>query len=232
MSLEVYHKARWAYWLGRRRKALELCRSVNFDKTDFLAAEILLSGPHYTQVLRRAHEAVQPAVYIEIGIDEGNTLRLAHPGTHVIGIDPCPKLTVPAGANTKIFQMTSDEYFANNSPPPAQMAFIDGMHQFEYALRDFRNLERAMHPTGTIFVHDAVPLDERTATRERKTAFWSGDVWRFLLILRDHRPDLRVEVLNCPPTGLARITNLNPHYTWPAVDLDRYLKRDFDERVR
>jgi hypothetical protein len=79
-------------------------------------------------------------------------------------------------ANTKTFQMTSDEYFANNSPPPAQMALIDGMHQFEYALRDLQNLERTMHPTGTIFVHDVVPLDERTATRERKTVFWSGDV--------------------------------------------------------
>ncbi|HYP65950.1 MAG TPA: class I SAM-dependent methyltransferase [Steroidobacteraceae bacterium] len=232
MSLEVYHKARWAYRLGRRRKALELCRSVSFDKTDFLAAKILLSGPHYTEVLRRAHEAIQPAVYIEIGIDEGSTLRLAHPGTQVIGIDPCPKLTAPAGANTKIFRMTSDEYFATNSSPLAQMAFIDGMHQFEYALRDFQNLEHTMHPRGTLFVHDVVPLDERTATRERKTAFWSGDVWRFLLILRDHRPDLRVEVLNCPPTGLARITNLNPHYTWPAIDVDRYLKTGFDERIR
>jgi hypothetical protein len=149
MSLEVYHKARWAWRLGRRRKALELCRSVNFDKTDFLAAKILLSGPHYTEVLRRAHETIQPAVYIEIGIDEGSTLRLALPGTQVIGIDPCPKLTVPARANTEIFHMTSDEYFANNSPPLAQMAFIDGMHQFEHALRDFQNLECAMHPTGT-----------------------------------------------------------------------------------
>ena len=76
MSLEVYHRARRAYWLGRRRKALELCRSVNFDKTDFLAARILLSGPHYTQVLRRAHAAIQPAVYIEIGIDEVTRCRL------------------------------------------------------------------------------------------------------------------------------------------------------------
>lgn len=147
-------------------------------------------------MLRRAHEALPPPAYIEIGVDEGNTLRLALPGTQVIGIDPCPRLTVPARANTRIFQMTSDEYFANNSPPMAQMAFIDGMHQFDSALRDFQHLERTMDPTGTIFVHDVVPLDERTATRERKTALWSGDVWRFLLILRDHRPDLRVEVLN------------------------------------
>jgi len=232
MSVEVYHKARWAYRLGRRRKALELCRSVNFSKTDTLAATILLSGPHYTEVLRRAHEAIQPAVYIEIGVDEGTTLRLAHPSTQVIGIDPCPRLTVPARANTKIFQMASDEYFANNSPPQAQMAFIDGMHQFEQVLRDFQNLERTMDPQGTIFVHDVVPLDERTAARERKTTFWSGDVWRFLLILRNHRPDLRVEVLNCPPTGLARIANPNPHYRWPAIDVDSYLKRNFAERIR
>ena len=41
-------------------------------------------------------------------------------------------------------------------------------------------------------------------------AFWTGDVWKLLPILRKYRPDLRLHVLDCPPTGLVAITRVDP----------------------
>jgi hypothetical protein len=35
-------------------------------------------------------------------------------------------------------------------------------------------------------------------------------VWKLLPILREYRPDLRLHVLDCPPTGLVAITRLDP----------------------
>ena len=59
------------------------------------------------------------------------------------------------------------------------------MHHFEYALRDFMNLERFSNPASTILIHDCLPIDEITADRERSTTIWSGDIWRLILLLRE-----------------------------------------------
>ena len=48
--------------------------------------------------------------------------------------------------------MTSDDFFASHDLAqvlggrPVDLAYIDGMHQFEFALRDFMNLERYVGP--------------------------------------------------------------------------------------
>ena len=39
---------------------------------------------------------------------------------------------------------------------------------------------------------------------------WTGDVWKILPILHRHRPDLKVEVIDCSPTGLVLLSNLDP----------------------
>lgn len=63
---------------------------------------------------------------------------------------------------------------------------------------------------AVIFVHDCYPLNAKTATREQRTAFWSGDVWRLVMLLKKYRPDLRLHTIGTPPTGLAAISGLNP----------------------
>ncbi|HEY2275948.1 MAG TPA: hypothetical protein VGH61_10630, partial [Steroidobacteraceae bacterium] len=93
---------------------------------------------------------------------------------------------------------------------PIELAFIDGMHHFEYALRDFINVERACCGSSVILMHDCYPLDERTAQREQVTGFWSGDIWRLLLLLRTQRPDLVVRTIATPPTGLGIVLNPDP----------------------
>jgi hypothetical protein len=84
------------------------------------------------------------------------------------------------------------------------------MHLFEYALRDFINMERVSEPDGIILIHDCCPLDRLSAERERHTGFWSGDIWRLILILRRYRPDLQVQTLALPPTGLGMVRGLDP----------------------
>ena len=48
-------------------------------------------------------------------------------------------------------------------------AFIDGMHLFEFALRDFMNLERHCTPQSVIMVHDCYPTEREHAEREPQT---------------------------------------------------------------
>jgi hypothetical protein len=43
--------------------------------------------------------------------------------------------------------------------------------------------------------------------------WWTGDVWKVVAILKKYRPDLLVTPVNCPPTGLVLVSNLNPKST-------------------
>jgi Methyltransferase domain len=230
-DLERYHKARWAYRLGRTERAIELCSQGNFFKCDRLKSRILNPEPHYTQILRRFHETTRPVCYLEIGVAGGDTFRLSDAHTR-IGVDPAPACDME-----KIYRMTSDEFFQSHAAAyQPDMVFIDGSHRYETALRDFYNAERIMKPTGTIFLHDVLPLDERTATPERHTDFWSGDVWRTYLLLWEQRPDLHFHLFRSPPTGLLMVSNLDPANTYlkdnyPTLVSD-YLSRDFADRLR
>jgi hypothetical protein len=65
-------------------------------------------------------------------------------------------------------------------------------------------------PGSTILIHDVYPVTRVSAERQRQTGFWSGDIWRLILVLRKHRPDLSVNVVATAPTGLAVVRRLDP----------------------
>ncbi len=102
----------------------------------------------YYDVLKKIHGILKPKTYLEIGIRNGDSFQIASPQTLCIGIDPNPQINVPLNANAKIFKTTSDEFFHAHDIKQLlggqhiDLAFIDGMHLFEYAFRDFVNLER------------------------------------------------------------------------------------------
>ncbi len=206
--------------MGRRSRAAELCRRAigwcDYIRAYRLLAELELPGEDYLHVLARVHAYVRPATYVEIGVARGKSLALLRAGTRAVGIDPEPRLERPPGPSTRIFAETSDEFFARHDLTAelggerVRMAFIDGLHHFDFALRDFMNLEPHCEPDSLIFVHDCHPLDERTAAREQTTAFWSGDVWRLVGLLKRHRPDLSIHTIATRPTGLGLITRLDP----------------------
>jgi hypothetical protein len=216
-----YQLAEAEYRLGNTEAAWRTCeqaleRNPDFEPCHRLMASIALPGPSYLDILSFLHRALRPRTYLEIGVATGESFALALPGTRAIGIDPEPRLDYPLAAGASVVRETSDQFFsAGDVKPefgglPIDLAFIDGLHRFEHALRDFANVEQCCTRESTVLIHDCYPLDRRTAERERVSRFWSGDVWRLVLALRKHRPDLSVHTIAAPPTGLAIVRNLDP----------------------
>ena len=210
-----------SYLRGDSRLALEYCLRARQITPDLagcceLQAQIALGDGYYFSVLERILDYVKPRTYVEIGVFRGESLCLAKPPTLAIAIDPEPRLISPPPANAKVFAETSDAFFANHDLRaefgglPVELAFIDGMHRFDFALRDFANLERYCNRDSTILIHDCYPLDRETAERDRRGTFWSGDIWRLIVLLKKYRPDLSVNTISTPPTGLGLVRNLDP----------------------
>ena len=163
------------------------------------------------EVLRQLHETLKPSLYLEIGVQTGKSLALAK--CEAIGIDPMPMISVNLPKTAKVVPTTSDDFFAKHAnqmlQTPPDLVFIDGMHLFEYALRDFINVERYSSPNTVVVIDDIFPNSQAQAARERTTKAWAGDVWKLMQVLQEHRPDLKLLALNSHPTGLLLITALN-----------------------
>jgi hypothetical protein len=169
------------------------------------------------QLLLALHEKVRPRTYFEIGIRDGASLVLSQ--ARSIGVDPAFKVDKPIHCDVQLVKSTSDDFFAGGDPlahfegVPVDLAFIDGMHLSEFALRDFINTERFMAETGVVVFDDVLPRNSLEAARDRKTVAWAGDVYKTVEILRRRRPDLVLLLVNTAPTGTAVIVGVDPAST-------------------
>ena len=199
------------------RHAVTLCPNVPGGYG--VLADIMFPGETYFDLLRRFHDWLRPKSYIEIGVSTGESIVLAQPPTVAVGIDPEPRLLNAPKTVCKIFPLESDDYFAVRDPchdieaETVDLAFIDGLHLFEQVLRDFINIERISSPTTLVLIHDCFAIDALTAERNRKTEFWTGDVWKIIPCLREFRPDLQVFTIATPPSGLGVVSNLDSRST-------------------
>jgi len=217
---------------GERNQAAQFCERALELEPDLADAHAILGGlfmhgEDYFQVLQRLHRHLRPRSYVEIGVAEGRSLGLVQPGTIALGVDPQPVIASPLPQGVRVFSETSDGFFASHDVRaelggiPVDLALIDGMHHFEYALRDFINLERLCGPDSTILIHDCFPYNRVTAERERLLVFWSGDVWRLVVLLKKYRPDLDIHTIATPPTGLCMVRRLDPASRVLQDNLDR-----------
>ncbi|WP_296742884.1 CmcI family methyltransferase [Mesorhizobium sp.] len=169
----------------------------------------------YIEALSVIHGILRPRSYLEIGCRFGHSLALS--AAPSIGVDPDYEIRVPLKAPTRLFAETSDEFFRRDVVSlmggPVDLAFIDGMHSAEFALRDFINCERTSHAQGVIVIDDVLPRDIAHAKRERDTQIWTGDIYKLVMILRKFRPDLVVETYDIEMKGLCIVSGLRPSDT-------------------
>lgn len=177
----------------------------------------------YLDFLQALHTTLRPETYLEIGIRSGSSLALS--SCRSVAIDPAFSITCEIDADIAVFRTTSDEYFARPNPlaPTGgrtfDLAFIDGLHLFEFALRDFVHAERNSNPGTVVVFDDVLPHSVDEAARDRHTRAWTGDVFKIVPVLARYRPDLTLLVVDTRPRGLlivlgadARDTTLTDRY--------------------
>lgn len=221
--------------LNKKEEAVAVLKQVLQHNPNSLAGNRLLSqielpGKHYFKYLKDFHEWLNPETYIETGVFAGDSLVIANENTQSIGIDPEPIVSQQLNSNTQIYELTSDDFFAQNdltelfNNRPVDFAFIDGLHIFEAALKDFINIEKYSKKETVILFHDCIPLNKITSERERVTSFWSGDIWKVVPCLKKYRPDLTIFTIPSPPTGLCVVTNLDSNSTLLSENYDEILE--------
>lgn len=193
-------------------------RAVEGVKRSYVPSDPFADFPEPTrsrhQLLIELHQQLRPRTYLEVGVHTGSSLALSR--TKSIGIDPAYTITKEIACEVQLHRTTSDEFFSRPDPlaffdgVPLDLAFIDGMHLAEFALRDFMNVEKHMSPAGVVLIDDMLPRNSLEAARNRRTAAWAGDVFKVADILRTYRPDLTIIPVNTSPTGTMVVLGLDP----------------------
>jgi hypothetical protein len=169
------------------------------------------------ELLRGLHQRLRPRTYWEVGVDDGQSLTLSR--TKSIGVDPYFTIIRPIRCDVRLFRNTSDDYFRREDAfehfagVPVDLAFIDGMHLAEFALRDFMNIEKHMAPGGVVVIDDMLPRNSLEAYRIRRTRGWTGDVYKIHDVLATYRPDLTLIPVNTRPTGTMVVVGVDPAST-------------------
>lgn len=190
-------------------------------------------GLDYRDFLAALHQQMRFGWYLEIGSQTGRSLAKSRSPS--IAVDPQFKIKYDvAGLKPQLhlFQQTSDDFFAADHLKTLKarpdFSFLDGMHLFEYLLRDFINTERAGSATSVIALHDCCPFGHPMTTRDLDNiprGAWTGDVWKLIPILQEFRPDLTLQVLDCAPTGLVLVSDLKPRNRVLADNYDRIVSQ-------
>jgi hypothetical protein len=229
-------RARTGDIAGARSAFLELTeRYPDYPGAQGALASLFMPGPPYREVLAELHRALAPKTYLEIGVETGATLALAKTAEVAVGVDPEAELEVALPRTARVVREDSDHFFRTRGRATlfggrsVELVFIDGMHRFEFALRDFSNSEAWSSRNGTIVLHDCVPLVRASASRVRKTRFWVGDTWKAALAIARNRPDLRIRTILTPPSGLVVIRKLDPTSTLLVERNDAIVKELADE---
>jgi Methyltransferase domain len=138
------------------------------------------------------------------------------------------------------FEKTSDDFFQQDAPElfrkkKIEISLIDGMHEYEFALRDIENTLFYSSENVVIVVHDCNPKAPEAEVpfadwkARNFTGTWNGDVWKAILHLRSLRHDVNAFVLDTDH-GLGIITRQKPEnrlsYTKEQIGKFRY--EDFE----
>ncbi|HEX4080354.1 MAG TPA: class I SAM-dependent methyltransferase [Rhizomicrobium sp.] len=145
--------------------------------------------------------------YLEIGVQRGRTFCFVNI-PEKIAVDPAFKFDTSARpGNEQFFSLTSDEWFTQFAHGKLfDVIFIDGLHEFGQAFRDFCNSFFVSHPRTIWLIDDTIPSDiysawpdERQSVELRRNELerivgtkvpkrWSGDVFKLVIAIHDYFP--------------------------------------------
>lgn len=158
---------------------------------------------HSARRINRLAQIMGARRYLEIGVHAGATFHAVQI-PYRVAVDPKFAFDTAkyARPGTQFHTMTSDAYFSGLSLEERfDIVFIDGLHTFEQALRDFHNAIVHGHPGSIWILDDTVPLDAYSAHKNQKEAVtmrrqerrqenaaWHGDVYKLVFALHDFFP--------------------------------------------
>jgi hypothetical protein len=161
-------------------------------------------GTHSSRRINALLQGNRDVNYLEIGIEKGLTIE-AVSATWKWGVDPNPRFLLnEQQPGVRLAVMESDVFFSSLSQGVAfDMVFVDGLHTFQQAYRDLMNALLQGSPDVIVLLDDTVPSDEWSAIPDMEASLaarsrrgfkgkpWHGDVYKVLLVLRDHHPELK-----------------------------------------
>ena len=181
------------------------------------------------EFLEQLHEIFRPRAYFEIGIHTGQSLALSRAPS--VAVDPDYWVSSEVCCDVHMVRRTSDDFFASEAPfahlgrQTIDLAFIDGMHLFEFVLRDFINTERHATWSSVIVLDDMLPRNADEAARDQHTAEWAGDVYKLVPVLQSYRPDLQLLLADTAPTGVLVVVGLDPDNSVLSDSYDEIIDR-------
>lgn len=162
--------------------------------------------------------------YLEIGVNRGKCLFNIRGAEKRFAVDPFFNFNVwkkikaiaknADNLKNDYFEVTSNDFFLENSTLLSEnkidLAFIDGLHTYAQCLDDVLNTLKYLDNSGIIVLHDCNPLDElaafpATSIDEARLQLknhpdwkniWNGDVWKVIVHIRKHHPELTAFVLD------------------------------------
>jgi hypothetical protein len=167
-------------------------------------------------VIQLAIDTLGAKRYLEIGVSDGACFCSINV-SEKIGVDPVnPSAAVKIELNkpgVQYFAVESDKFFERDAPSiladGVDVVFIDGLHTYEQAYRDFTNSLKHLRSHGLILLHDCLPTSELEAIPAKSyqeaialnngcssNGDWVGDVWKVVLRLRAQHTELKTCVLH------------------------------------
>jgi hypothetical protein len=141
---------------------------------------------------------IQPDIYLELGVQFGDTIKKVHPYTkRAIGVD-IKKQFVNSNA-FEFYEMTTNTFFEKVKSkeidlPFVDLVFIDADHSYEAAAQDFNNVFPLVSDQGLILMHDTYP---RNVSETVSTL--CGTVYKIAWEIRNTRKDCEIVTIPCFP---------------------------------
>lgn len=162
------------------------------------------------EFLAMLHEQFKPRAYLEIGVDQGESLRLADPSKVRVGVDITldnlrHNLNEP---NTALVECPSALFFSaapdftdEEGNSTLGLVFIDGSHLIEDVWADYLGVEKLCGPDTIVVFDDVLPNTQHEATREFHEGNWAGDAWKIYFLLMGRRLGLPMALVDYSPCG-------------------------------